>query len=51
MHGGARAWPDVPVPLQVPHPAMHFPFELDVFQKEAILHLVRVPRVTWSAAR
>lgn len=27
---------------QVPQPAIHFPFELDTFQKQAVLHLERV---------
>jgi antiviral helicase SKI2 len=26
---------------QIPHPALHFPFELDRFQKQAILHIER----------
>jgi len=26
----------------VPQPAIHFPFELDVFQKQAVMHLEKV---------
>jgi hypothetical protein len=28
----------------VPQPAIHFPFELDVFQKQAVMHLEKVRR-------